>query len=53
MSEFLIMHLPVLLSAAVNAALGVAILRGRSHGGLTFCRLGRLGFSFYISRKGH
>jgi hypothetical protein len=49
--DFLLMHLPVLLSAAINAALGVAILRGRTYGGLTFCRLGRLGFSFYISKR--
>jgi hypothetical protein len=49
--DFLILNFPVLLSAAINAALGVAILRGRTHGGLTFCRLGRLGFSFYISKR--
>jgi hypothetical protein len=30
--------------------LGVVLLRGKTVGGLTFCQIGRLGFSFYITR---
>lgn len=34
-----------------DLALAIAVLAGRTHGGLTFCRLGRFGFSFYFSKK--
>lgn len=30
---------------------GCVLLRGRRVGGLTFCRLGPIGFSFYIRRR--
>lgn len=39
------------LPAMVCFAFGLVICRGHSRGGLTFCRLGRLGFSFYIRRN--
>jgi hypothetical protein len=41
----------VLPSIALDLVLAIAIFFGRTHGGLTFCRIGRLGFSFYIARK--
>jgi hypothetical protein len=36
---------------AFDLALAIAVLAGRTHGGLTFCRIGRFGFSFYIAKK--
>jgi hypothetical protein len=36
---------------AFDIALAIAIFAGRTYGGLTFCRIGRLGFSFYIAKK--
>ena len=39
-----------LLAATTCGALGLALLRSRRVGGLTFCKLGRLGFCFYFSK---
>lgn len=36
---------------AFDLALAIAVIAGRTHGGLTFYRLGRFGFSFYITKK--
>ena len=36
------------LPALVTFALGAVIARGRTQGGLTFCRVGRLSFSFCV-----
>lgn len=40
-----------MLPAVVCFTFAMIIAKGRTHGGLTFCRLGRLGFSFYIRRS--
>jgi hypothetical protein len=40
-----------LFHVAVDTAFILAITLGKRHGGLTFCRLGRLGFSFYVKRS--
>jgi hypothetical protein len=41
----------VIPSIALDIILAIAIMRGRTVGGLTFCRIGRFGFSFYLSSK--
>ncbi len=39
-----------LLVAATCTALAFTLLRSKRVGGLTFCKLGRLGFCFYFSK---
>jgi len=39
-----------LLAATTCSALGLALLRSRRVGGLTFCKIGRLGFCFYFTK---
>jgi hypothetical protein len=39
-----------LLAATICGALAYTILRGKRVGGLTFCKLGRLGFCFYVTK---
>jgi hypothetical protein len=39
-----------LMVAATCSALGFALLRSKRVGGLTFCKMGRLGFCFYFSK---
>jgi len=39
-----------LLASTTYAALAFMILRGKRVGGLTFCKLGRLGFCFYFTK---
>jgi hypothetical protein len=41
----------VLPSIALDLVLAIAIFLGRTHGGLTFCRIGRLRFSFCIAKE--
>lgn len=36
-----------LIQALMIGSLGVVIARGHTVGGLTFCNIGRFGFSFY------
>jgi hypothetical protein len=45
------MTLLVIPSIAANLVLAYAMLMGRTVGGLTFCRLGRLRFSFCFATK--
>jgi hypothetical protein len=41
----------VIPSIATNLAIAYAMLMGRTVGGLTFCKLGRLRFSFCFTTK--
>jgi hypothetical protein len=41
----------VIPSIAANLAIAYAMLMGRTVGGLTFCKLGRLRFSFCFTTK--
>jgi hypothetical protein len=45
------MTLLVIPSIAVDLVLAYAMLMGRTVGGLTFCRIGRLRFSFCFASK--
>jgi hypothetical protein len=45
------MTLLVIPSIALDIVLAIAIMRGRTVGGLTFCKIGRFGFSFYFASK--
>ena len=39
-----------LLAATICGALALTLLRSKRVGGLTFCKLGRFGFCFYVTK---
>lgn len=41
----------IIPQVAFDIVLAIAVALGRTHGGLTFCRIGRFGFSFYMTKK--